>query len=260
MPALIGAAVALVALLAIATSLIVTGGATLGSAPDTLEGPGYATPDAAAEAYLAAMKAADVPAMVRSFAIETYGEHADGALWVERMNGWQPQADPALPLGGTNDQINAATHLSVMLRAIQSQYIELSDPDFDTTVSLSPAGIQPDGRDLNETLAEAFDGTAFTGIEAARLIDWQSEFPRLAGIYVDERNQENIRLQNKYLRADETAFRVAQVTTSHSDYVLFLQLNRYGNRWWVGSFNPNPAQLAGASWSGLLPAAEVESS
>ena len=258
-PALIGAAAALVVLFAIAASLIVTGGATLGSAPDTLEGPGYATPDAAAEAYLAAMKAGDVPAMVKTFAIETYGEHADGALFVERMNGWQPGADPALPPGGANNQINAGTHLSVLLRAIEMQYIALSNPQFDTTVSIS-GGILPNGRDLNESLAEAFDGTAFTAIESARLIDWQSEFPSLAESYASERNQKNIGLQNRHLRADEIAFRAAQITSSHGDYILFVQLNRYGKSWWVGSFGGNPGQLAGVPTSGLVPAAEVSSS
>ncbi len=263
-PALIGAAASLVALLVVAVLLVVVGVVSVGSRDDRIEGPGYATPEQAAEAYLTAMRASDVPAMIRTFAVETYAEHADGALMVERNYAWMFQADPELPRAALNDDLNAQVHLSSMSWAIYYQYLALSDPDFAGDALTVGSGDDDEALaeldELNQQLAATFDGTAFAGISSATLMDWQSALPQLADTFNGEQNQQNIDAQARPSGADEVAFQVADLQTRHGEYLLFLQLNRYGDRWWVGSFSGNLAALVGVETiaGGLVPAADVD--
>jgi len=267
--ALIGGGAALVAVAVVAAILVGAGVVSVGMGARSdqtarIEGPGYATPQKAAEAYLAAMTSADVPAMITTFAIETYGEHADGARTVERLHAFTGATDPALPRAKLNDQLNAQWHLSRMITAVYHQYLTLSDPSFDgSTLAVgSTAGGQTfaDVDALNTYVAAAFDGTAFAGISSAKLIDWESAYPQLAGVFNTEQNKKNRDIDAQQYGADEEAFQVADLQTQHGEYLLFLQLNRYGDRWWVGSFSGNLSSLVGvdASTGGLISPVDVK--
>ncbi|GEM_PF-3608043 len=256
--ALVGAAAALVAALVAAVLLVVVGAVSVGNgSADRIEGPGYATAEKAAEAYLAAMTSSDVPSMIRTFAVETYGEHAEGAQQVERAQGWTPVSDPALPRADLNDGLNARLHLSAMSWAVYYQYLTLSDPAFDGSARV--VGSDGSAQALNDQLAATFDGTAFARIGSANLVDWRSAYPELAATFEGEQNQENIAQQVRAWGADQVDFQVARLGTPEGEYLLILQLNRYGDRWWVGSFSGNLSALVGAETTagGLVPVGDV---
>ncbi len=272
--ALAGAGAMLVVALAVGALLLTTGVISAGAdgpisaAADgpisaradgaaTLEGPGYTSPEQAVEAYVNAMQQGDVNAMIRTFAIETYGKHADGALMVERSAAWLYLADPNLPLGGDNGAINAEVHLARLLNAVHMQYITLSAPPFDTSSMISPGspieGVNaPDVAALNTLLSATFDGTAFTSITDAQMFDWEAAAPHTAELFHLPQNQASAARWTKPLGADEISNRAAILTTAHGQWALFLQLNRYGDRWWVGDFAGMPGQLANADASGLV--------
>lgn len=70
-------------------------------AEEKAEGPGFATPQEAAAAYVNALNAGDVPAMLATFSIETYVDRYDSRAYVERMRALLPNGYQGYPVTGT---------------------------------------------------------------------------------------------------------------------------------------------------------------
>lgn len=254
--ALLGFGAAALAGVLAAALLVLTGVVSIGSGVSSgsqrFEGSGFATPDAAVEAYTAAMQKSDVDAMARTFAIESYSEHFDLRAYIERLGAYFPFNDQALPPGPVNTSLNTRARLNTVTQQIKWQYWTLSQPDIDpaTTASAKDAG----GADqLYGTLQSAFDGTAFSGVHSASIVDAATAFPAMAGKYDSDQFREYVEKTRTYLGADEVTQRVSRLETDSGSYFLVFELVRYQNTWRVETFSGSLAALVGIdNYSGGL--------
>ena len=227
----------------LAAVVVIAGGPrSTPSAPEALEGPGFATPEAAAEAYLAAMRAGDIRAMARTFAIETYAKNLDCKQMINRMGAYLPSFSIVpYPPGEVNERILAGTRYSQVMGLIAAQYEALSDPPFDRS---KPIYVQPDdgsapdageqtATQFYDKLVATYDGSAFTGIQATGLVLQDFIVPDATGRIASPEGQQAIENQLKLYRMDQLTDRAYAIKTRKGTFYVFLGLARYGDLWWL---------------------------
>jgi hypothetical protein len=247
----------------------------------TIEGPGFATPEEAAKAYLTGLRDQDIDAMISAFAVETYVEHYDFDAMVERLQAYMINYE--LPYPNTSDytrQLNVESRRSRIVSQISIQYlyfnapdalnngapVTLSDPDtlsdfvkdfkrdtedsiFDDltiTAALSSEGLPDDPEDALEALLERLPKDV-----REDLLDEISEddLEYMLDIYLSKQNQKNIEKQAETFGAEfEDVANVAVIFKADGDTWIFCpQAVRYGGRWYLQSLQGNVAIIAGMS-------------
>lgn len=227
-----------------AAVLITTGVVSIGDTTQRWEGSGFATPEAAVDAYTSALMNSDVEAMVQAFAIESYAEHYDLRAFIERIGGYTPGSDQALPLGAVNTGLNTRARLGSVTQQIGWQYRALSDPGFELDRVLGAA--EAGGADaLYATLQATFDGSAFAGVRSASPVSLETAFPQTVEKYTGPEFDTFLATVQRTMGADELATRIARLETDDGDYFLVFEMVRYQDTWWIGSFSGTVAALAG---------------
>ena len=218
------------------------------------EGAGYATPEEAAQAYIAARQAGDVSAMLSTFAIETYVDSYDAEAWIAYMGGtFTPDSYHSVPI--TNEysrRILISQRVAELSNAHYWQYLRYQWP------SESYGEFDPQYLRLREEEERAAFVNAFsdpekaarqTNLEFLEFLSVDELDARLgtdvAEKYYSEGNQENLTRRMAVFNCEEWAEIIARVRFGGEEGYLFLQCARYGDRWYNFSCSSTAAILLG---------------
>lgn len=240
LPALAGAATALVAAILISALLVVTGVVSLGS-DKRIEASGYSSSEAAVQAYLDAMKRGDVDGMIGTFAVETYADNFDLEAYISYLHAYMPY-NRMLPNGSVNRDLNVLTRLHDVASEVTAQYWTLSGSAVDPAQS-QMAPTDAAASELVDQLKSSMNGKAFQGIRDAKVVDLSSELPELADANKRLQSSKSHEALLRWLGADEVDQRLARFSTENGDYHLLVDVYRYGSAWRIGSFRGQLASL-----------------
>ena len=233
------------------------------AASEKYEGEGFASAEAAIQAYVEAFNAGDVPGMLSTFAIETVAEHMDPVAYAQRVRAFVPNAAQALPvIDDYTRGLAAAKRMGELSTVLTQQYLSYAWPaDHGSYEGMSV----PLKEDLEiEAFYEGFAGSAvaewpgqiaFAGLEPLAAISADA-----AGYYESE---SGLALREKILQSaggDELFDGVARVRILDADYLLFMECVRYGERWYNFALGGLPGSAMGLpiNLGGLVPAGELQ--
>ena len=225
----------------------------------TYEGPGWDTPEDAVRYYLEGLKEQDLGKMIGAYAVETYIDHFDLRAMLTRMGAYTPGMTPRLPSAGDLLRaINIEARKNEIVHSIQFQMTSICLPEHDFSRSI------PFARDTIDEEVEAFVGgleKAFGAIDFGTLnvlLFVPPEF--ISELYASESNQENIKRQIAPTGADEARSVVAVFAVGSKACVLFCDVMRYEDRWFMLRAQGNIGNLLGLSWDtgGLIAVSRIE--
>ena len=222
----------------------------------TIQGPGYATPEAAAKAYLIGLRDQNLDEMVSTFAVESYVDNYDFEAQLERINYYDPRTS-ALILPNVDEyarKLNISNHKNSIEEEIRSQFMSynVSDEtnDWNTTELNDPDKIKDFVTKFEQdTKSYVFKDLVITGtIPPEDLTD----------DYMSELNQKNMLLDIKKYGVTSGNDVTDVAITFKADgktWIFCPQLVRYDNRWYLLSTTGNLAIILGYSWrtGGIAP-------
>ena len=222
----------------------------------TIQGPGYATPEAAAKAYLIGLRDQNLDEMVSTFAVESYVDNYDFEVQLERINYYDPRTS-ALILPNVDEyarKLNISNHKNSIEEEIRSQFMSynVSDEtnDWNTTELNDPDKIKDFVTKFEQdTKSYVFKDLVITGtIPPEDLTD----------DYMSELNQKNMLLDIKKYGVTSGNDVTDVAITFKADgktWIFCPQLVRYDNRWYLLSTTGNLAIILGYSWrtGGIAP-------
>ena len=223
---------------------------------DSLEGPGYDSPEEAVTAYLEAMKKGDARGMLSTFAIETYVAEMDAQAYLERLTAFSP-TNGSLPLGGDYQrQAAVAMRYGQLANILAYQWMLYSWPEgyeeFGYVIPLHEDGA---AEAFLAGLAENDAAARWQGMEVVGFV----EPAELSDMYLNERNQQTIAGQAASYGCDEMVSVVAKLDIGGEEWYQCMDVACYGGKWYNLSFISNIGSLLGLSpyTGGLVPAAEL---
>lgn len=223
-----------------------------------MEGPGFDTPEQAAQAYLDALKRADVDEMISTFAMETYVEHFDFEKYLGRVKAYTLSMEQRLPpVNDFSKGINLAQRRGNLATAICRQYLTLLAlfaEDANITKILE-GGVLPLTEEETGELVRALANPEYLQtLGTLRLVEFVPP-AQLSDQYDSERNRENIAARAAAFGADELTDVAARVEIGGRRYLFFFDVARYGDRWYNLDHAGNLSNLMGVSVSycGILP-------
>ncbi len=201
------------------------------------EGSGFDSPEDAFTAYISALNAGDVPAMLSTFAIETYVDNMDAAEAIDRIRSINAAGYYTVPVVGPyirgilierrRDEISKFLYYSWL-------YYTTVGTDFSDLGKMSPMAIN-DQDTLNNYLDVMETSPVETWIGHISLTtiytpeDIRSSIP---AAYFSEQTQRSMEKQRQSCGADELAERVAMLDIDGSDAIQFMSCVRYGDKWY----------------------------
>jgi hypothetical protein len=214
----------------------------------SFEGGGYESPEDAVTAYVAAFARGDLPGMVRAFSVENYVTHFDAVALLEHTRAFLPISDlaywPMYPQGNLNAALNESVRYSTVVREISNQYRILFGPDleWDTTTSVPEEGdaqvIVEELRVLNDARLGALRTASFVPLELAMGDQWENH-SRL------DRGQKAIADRMSINGAAEIVTSVVGVEEGAASWLMFVQVAKYGDHWYIDTLNGVAAELLG---------------
>ena len=202
------------------------------------EGPGFATPQEACQAYIDAYNAGDAQAILGTFAVETYVDHMDRKAMLERNRTFMPIATDVLPM--PNEFLRGLLvqmRVGDLSKAIYNQFLYYSWPE-DYGDLYSPVSFGTDGADISaevDAFYGAFENAAPAGwagnIELVRIMS-PEELGRIGEMYAMEGNQKAIEKLRVCHGSDEISNEAMLLRIGGEDYIQFMQCERYGDRWY----------------------------
>lgn len=240
---LIGAGASALVLIMIGALLVATGSVSWGGTK-RFESSGFATPEAAIQAYLNAMKRSDVDAMIGTFAVETYVDRFDLEAYVRRMGAYPASPGKWFPAGPVNDSFTRYQRLGGIEQEIACQYQTLSNSGINASEMIAT----PDDaavKSVMDRLRASLDGSAFADVGSAELVELAQALPNLAATLENPHMATTMEASRTFLGADELAERLVRLETPSGGYFLFIEVYRYGDKWFVGSLNGTLSSLAG---------------
>lgn len=254
---LFGACGAAVGAILLAVILFVTGVLSfVGTA--TIEGPGFATPEDAAKAYLMGLQDQDVEAMLSAFAVESYAQRYDFSAMVERIRSYQPAFEMRLP--GANEytqQLNIEGRRNQIVNQIIIQYMTYNTPealnDYAPVTFEDSAAIAA----FVEKLEDDMQDYVFADIEITGTMQPED----MSEMYLADVNQQNIARQAEIFGADadDVANVVITFEADGHEWVFCPQAIRYDGKWYLQSLQGNIAVLIAMSpyTGGIIPVDEL---
>jgi len=246
---LFGACGTAVGAILLAAILLVTGVLSLGGT-GTIEGPGFATAEDAAKAYLIGLQNQDVEEMLSTFAVESYAKHYDFAAMLERLMSYQPALEMRLPITDEYTQrLNIEGRRNQIVNGIVAQYMTYNTPDelndYTPTVFNDPAVIAE--------FVEKFESNTQDYVFADIKITGTMKPEDMSEMYLSEQNQRNIERQSKVfgVGADDVANIVITFEANGHEWLFCPQAIRYDGKWYLQYLQGNIADLLGlASYTG----------
>jgi hypothetical protein len=238
---LFGACGTAVGAILLAAILLIAGVFSAGG--QKIEGPGFASPEDAAKAYLEALRDQDVDAMLSTFAVESYVAHYDLEAMVERLKAYMPNLEIRLPnTNEYNRQLNIASRRNQLAAMIVNQYIYYNAPD--ALSDGAPIMFEDSGKiaDFIEDLERDTGDYVFADLEIGDTLEPED----VSDMYMTDMNLENIARQAKTFGADEDDVANVAITfeADGEDWVFCPQAVRYDGKWYLQSAQGNLAILA----------------
>jgi hypothetical protein len=227
------------------------GPAALAEEKAKVEGPGFDTPEQATEAYLDALRAADVDGMIATFAMETYVERFDFERYLNRVKAYTGAMEQRLPSASTFAKgINLAQRQGSLAVAICRQYLALF---IDDTAILEGAPIPLTEEEVTELARALADPAHLQTLGSLRLAVFVPP-AQLSDQYDSEQIGENISARAGVFGADELVDVAARVEIGERRYLFFFDVARYGDRWYNLGLSGTLANLmyVGATSGGIL--------
>ncbi|MBR5344890.1 MAG: hypothetical protein IK127_03620 [Clostridia bacterium] len=220
-----------------------------------LEGNGYDTPEEAVLAYLDAMNNADVHGMLATFAHESYVEHLDTDLYIQRMNSIFPQGTAnSTPI---TDAYSAELILFARYGSLASdllrQYTTYTD-DLDgmTRAPMNQEAIDEHNQYYEQSILQSIQGHV-------TFVEWVDAALLTSGTAISPVNRRNIAMQYGYVGADDLAELVVRFRINGADFLQCMTCAKYGGRWYNLLLHGNTASILGLTMNtvGLIPLYEA---
>lgn len=241
---------------------LVTGKGTL-----RIEGKGYASAEEAVTAYINALRQGDVPAMVSTFAVESYVDHVDTNAWVDTYGCLSlVTGDRVYELTGSDyeRQLRYCARQNAITERLHTQllyctaYMENELEIFEATNFITFYNEDNPEEALEEFLdifrADSF-GKTLSKIELKKFIDPED----LDDFYNFEGNQDMMERFRKAYGCDEYKSVAVLVMLDGDEWLLTMDCGSYDGRWYnVEPYSQIARMLYGNTFSGgLLPYSEV---
>jgi len=209
------------------------------------EGPGWASPEDAILFYLEGLKEQDLEKMISAFAVETYIDHFDLEMQLERIRAYNMAMVPRLP--NSHDllrAINVEARKNEIVQTVLWQMTTICLPERDFSMTTSFPKEDADENSMTafvEALENAFAAVDFDTLQHKLFIPPE----RINERYMSEQNQANIVRSCAPFGVDEAHSVVALFTVDGKFCVLCCDVARYGDRWFMFRPGGNIANLLG---------------
>lgn len=240
-------------------------GLVAGKGTARLEGKGYASAEKAVEAYVKAMKQGDVPAMLSTFAIESYIDSYDTEAGLFRLRAWIPTAlsDGTYRLVG-NDyerQLRIHSRQASISQRLYGQLLTCSAFLSDDLDSFDPGMAitfenEKDVREFLRVYRESSFGKALTEMKIEKFVDPKD----LNEAYGSEANLKNMAERSQIFGCEGYKSVAALVTLDGEEWLLTMDCANYNGRWYNLTPSGTLSTLLGADahYYGLFPYAAIE--
>jgi len=235
----------------VALALALTGVIGVGRAGSgqRFEGPGFATPEAAAQAFLDGLKAKDLPSMLDAFAVESFAQQCDFGALLSRLKMYQyfnvtsscgyPQDDP---LG---QAMNIAARRGTTVGQVSMLLAAHVSPHLDPTAGGQTFGDDPAEVTAFQAQTKAdFANYLFAGMGAATAVSPDSV---TNGKYSSDVNQRMLALTAAQygLQSGDCADVVLTFDLRGERWVFAPSVGRYHGKWYILTLQGNVAVLLG---------------
>jgi hypothetical protein len=250
---------------AVATlAAVATGPAVASSGPPTAdaayEAPGSASPEDAVAAYMNALAAADLDAMVGSFAVETFVDHFDLRAYLERVGVYSAVATPLQlpPDTPFTRALDLEQRQGAVVDQVRRQFVTLADPALDPTEFIALT----DDAALDEFYTNFVAAVEAVDTQSARsftFVALEDVDPASAARYESADNQANLDAHRAVLGADAITDLVVRFDVGGHGFLAFFSVVRYADGWWVEQLGGDFATLLGIDLvrAGTVPADET---
>ncbi len=242
---------------------LVTGSA--GAAPGRMEGTGYGSAEEAVEAYVKALRQGDVPAMLSTFATETYIDSYDTEAGLTYMRAWIPTvlSEGTYELVGSDyeRQLRYRSRQASISQRLYGQLLTYSaflgngldsfDPG--TPVTFEE---EEDVREFLRIYRESPFGDALAEMKIEEFID-----PKyLSEAYASEAHQKNMDERAAILGCDDYRSVAARITLNGESWLLTMDCAGYNGRWYNLTPSSILSNMLGATpyQYGLLPYSAIQ--
>lgn len=221
----------------------------LGGPEPRLEGEGYDSPEEAVTAYAEYLKEGNLEGMLSTFAVESYVENFDMAMYIE-MNGiiLSPRAMAVTGTYPWNNDPGAALNLELRRQQvcdiIYAQYISqlLAGTEYESILDGMPKPLDAPSDEAEQFIRILRRPPGFSNMKIGKALfgeDMLSES-------VLEQHSEILTRPNA-AKADKLQDVCLELTIDGADYFLFFQTGRYHGKWYNMDSNSTLALLLGES-------------
>lgn len=214
-----------------------------GTAADTVQGSGYATPEQAAVAYLTALKRGDADGMLAACAVETYADSFDLAAQIERLQVYIPYSSLLPDSDAMSQALNASLRQAELSQAMRLQYQFLSANDSALT---DGAPIRLGDGESGQALLDRLYHSGLLSFLNTMVIGDAIDPTVLSTRYESELNQANLARQAAILGAQELRSVAIPVLFGSESLVFCPDVARYDGRWYIVNLQGNLANLLGS--------------
>lgn len=198
-------------------------------AAEKTEGDGFASPEAAAAAYVEAFKNEDMDQMLAAFAVETFAANFDFDEYVENTQMYAPTVDFIPNTGAVSERLNAEAQRGVITKEARYQYLTLSGwkgADYaQNAAMLSDFG---SGAQLREGIFGSDEQSVFADMELLGFVDMAALNDSYAGM------AENMKAAlPKNFGADEAQPLAAYIKSNGKNWIMCLDAGKYGDSWYL---------------------------
>lgn len=222
------------------------------------EGEGFDTPQEAVKAYLNAFKNQEVDEMLSTFAIETYVERFNLALYIERLGLYKTGLDMQLLPNNSSfaEDVNRMERCRTLTYGMYRQYLVISESQIEYLdngmIALSEMNGGAEG--FVEDLGKCGDWVKIRNMEIGGFYTLELLGENVADAYRSETNINNKEKYRKAIGADELESVAIEVIVNEQRYIFFMETARYGNKWFNLDFSGNLGSMMGvmSSYAGFM--------
>jgi len=211
---------------------------------------GFDSPEEAVVVYLEGLRDSDFDRMLGAFALETFLEHFDLEMFLDRVGIYQLHFTPLPEVNEFVRAMNIEMRRSDIAGQIRRQRLALSHPerhefvrgssDFQSIVLE-----EDEAYDFIQEFSEILSAPEFHTLEIQGFLplEWaaQSRSSR-------ERHGEVTARTAAMYGADQMVSRIVVFTISGNYYILFLDLAEYSGRWYVDTLGGHARHLRNVPW------------
>jgi hypothetical protein len=216
------------------------------------EGNGFGSAEAAATGYVEALRSADPEQIFGCYAIETLAEHYNMQAALERAQAYTPTMSGLPSETALGARINATTFAADAAQLVTAQWAQIGEMGFDPTETVMFTEGGNEAAEFYDRLTNTFTTEYLTSILDIEISNLEAIDPSVAQVATAEQFQRTMEATREIYGADELveipvlfSAKTNPVSSWSGDYILYLQLLRYGDSWYVSPNISNTAMLMG---------------